>query len=159
MHSPDKRNFDQLMDTLGETFGKPATDLMKQSYWMALKDQPWEVVETCAKSHMRYGKFFPKPSELRPKDENRPVVQNDAEVQARYDFVTETWERMRKADPEKFWRDFQTAYIGRLPFRFPVGSPQYQEAYQRCVTRCEAELRNLANGPAVASYGGADDFF
>jgi hypothetical protein len=159
MHSPDKRNFDQLMDTLGETFGKPATDLMKQSYWMALKDQPWEVVEMCAKSHSRYGKFFPKPFELRPKDENRPIVRNDSEVQSRHDFVAETWEQMRKADPEKFWRDFKAAYIARLYFRFPVDSPQYREAYQRCVDRCDAELKTPSTYAARTVAETADDFF
>lgn len=158
MHGPDKNNFDALMEMLGETFSKPITELLKQSYWMALKDQPWEVVEACAKGYVKHGKFFPKPSELRPKGE-KTVEQDGAEIERNEKFTAETWEQMRQRDPQQFWTKFKAAYLARLSFRFPVDSPQYQEAYQRCVARCEAELRNLANGPAVASYGGADDFF
>jgi hypothetical protein len=158
MHSPDKRNFDQLMDTLGETFGKPVTDLMKQTYWVALKDQPWEVVEICAKSHSRYGKFFPKPAELRPKDEKR-LHQDTAGLDASEKFITDTWEQLRQRDPEQYWIAFKAAYLARLPFRFPVDSPQYREAYQRCVDRCDAELKTPSTYAARAVAGAADDFF
>jgi hypothetical protein len=158
MHSPDKRNFDQLMDTLGETFGKPVTDLMKQTYWVALKDQPWEVVEICAKSHSRYGKFFPKPAELRPKDEKR-LHQDTAGLDASEKFITDTWEQLRQRDPEQYWIAFKAAYLGRLPFRFPANSPQYREAYQRCVDRCDAELRYLTANRSVAAAQADEDFF
>jgi hypothetical protein len=158
MHSPDKRNFDQLMDTLGETFGKPVTDLMKQTYWVALKDQPWEVVEICAKSHSRYGKFFPKPAELRPKDEKR-LHQDTAGLDASEKFITDTWEQLRQRDPEQYWIAFKAAYLGRLPFRFPANSLQYGEAYKRCVDRCDAELRNLTANRSVAAAQADEDFF
>lgn len=158
MHSPDKRNFDQLMDTLGETFGKPVTDLMKQTYWMALKDQPWEVVEVCAKSHSRYGKFFPKPAELRPKGEKH-VEQDSAAIERNEKFITDTWEQLRQRDPEQYWVEFKAAYLARLPFRFPVDSAQYREAYQRCVDRCDAELKTPLTHAARTVAEAADDFF
>lgn len=158
MHSPDKRNFDQLMDTLGETFGKPVTDLMKQSYWMALKDQPWEVVEVCAKSHSRYGKFFPKPAELRPKGEKH-IEQDSAAIERNEKFITDTWEQLRQRDPEQYWIAFKAAYLARLPFRFPIDSAQYREAYQRCVDRCDAELKSPSTYAARTVAEAADDFF
>jgi hypothetical protein len=140
MHNPDRKQFGELMDQLGITFGKNVDDELRQVYWMALRDQPWEIVQQCANTHTRYGKFFPKPSELRPKDENKPLVRDEREVQARYQFVSETWEQMREADPQKFWRDFRVAYLARLHFRFPVGSDQFKAAERRCNERCDREL-------------------
>lgn len=158
MHSPDKRNFDQLMDTLGETFGKPVTDLMKQTYWVALKDQPWEVVEICAKTHSRYGKFFPKPAELRPKDEKR-LHQDTAGLDASEKHTVQNWEDLRQSNPEQYWVEFKAAYLARLSVRCTADSPEYREAYKRCVDRCDAELRNLTTNRSVAAAQVDEDFF
>lgn len=70
MHRPDFENFRALLNSLATTFGKkPPDDIQVQAYWNALRDLPYELVEQGARHHTRYGKFYPKPVELRPKDE------------------------------------------------------------------------------------------
>lgn len=69
MHRPDFDRFRELLNALAGIFGKkPPDDLQVQAYWNALRDLPLELVEQGVKHHTRYGKFFPKPVELRPKD-------------------------------------------------------------------------------------------
>jgi hypothetical protein len=158
MHSPDKKNFDELMERLGETFSKPVTDLMKQTYWVALKDQPWEIVEACANSHCRYGKFFPKPAELRPKGEKH-VEQDSAAIERNEKFIVDTWEQLRQRDPEQYWIAFKAAYLARLPFRFAPNSAEYRDAERRCIERCDAELKTPSRYATGRVAEAADDFF
>ena len=73
MHRPDFDEFRKTLNTLSTLFGKPPLDdLAVQAYWNALKDQTLEAVRRGAEYHARYGKFFPKPVELRPRDERKP---------------------------------------------------------------------------------------
>jgi hypothetical protein len=73
MHTPDFDEFRRVLNGLAQTFSKPAPDdLLVQAYWNALKDQTIESVKRQATYHTRYGKFFPKPVELRPRDERAP---------------------------------------------------------------------------------------
>lgn len=68
MHKADSDRFRALLDEMADVFSKPRVDdVMLRGYWNALKDLPLEIVERCAATHRRYGKFFPKPFELRPK--------------------------------------------------------------------------------------------
>lgn len=70
MHKPDFENFRALLDQLADTFSrKRPDDLQVQAYWNALRDLPLEFVQQGARHHTRYGRFFPKPAELRPKDD------------------------------------------------------------------------------------------
>lgn len=70
MHAPDFDRFRALLDQLAALFSREKPDdVLVQAYWNSLRDLPIEIVEACAKSHQRYGKFFPKPYELRPKDD------------------------------------------------------------------------------------------
>jgi hypothetical protein len=71
VHTPDFDRFRKLMTETARALPPkdPLDDAMIQAYWNALKDLPIEIVEACQKSWMRYGKWFPKPSELRPKGE------------------------------------------------------------------------------------------
>lgn len=74
MHQPDFDSFRGLLDELAAVFGKPKpNDELTQTYFRALSNVPFEVVKRRAQHHERYGKFFPKPFELRPK-EDRPAV-------------------------------------------------------------------------------------
>jgi hypothetical protein len=43
------------MHQLGEAFDKLVTPAQIDLYWNALKDLPWEIVEHCGQTHMRYG--------------------------------------------------------------------------------------------------------
>lgn len=72
MLTDDFERFENAVRGLEFTYGKKVSDEAMQQYWMALKDLPFEVVSERIKLHTRYGKFFPKPVELRPKDE-RPL--------------------------------------------------------------------------------------
>jgi len=76
-------------------------DLIPQ-YWNALKDQHIESVKRCAARHMRYGKFFPKPWELRPKD-SRPVGEESDTDRARRAAFKKTniamWDARLKENP------------------------------------------------------------
>lgn len=70
MHKPDFEPFRTMLDSLAQIFGKPKPDDLKvQTYWRALRDLPIELVQRGVEHHTRYGKFFPKPVELRPRDE------------------------------------------------------------------------------------------
>jgi hypothetical protein len=68
MHKSDFDVFSTLLAQLGTVYSKKLDDGLIQAYWSALKDQSLATVSEMAKVHMRYGKFFPKPVELRPKD-------------------------------------------------------------------------------------------
>jgi len=69
MYSTDQAAFREILNALGQVFGKPVTDQIMGLYWDALRDQPIDLVKAMALAHTRYGKFFPKPKELRPKDD------------------------------------------------------------------------------------------
>ena len=59
----------KLLDEHAEIFRIPKlTDGALQAYWNALSDVPFPAVQGCAANHLRKGRFFPKPAELRPKD-------------------------------------------------------------------------------------------
>jgi hypothetical protein len=144
MYSNDFDQFRQIMDTLSEVFAKPKlSDAAIAAYWEALKDQHIAAVERAAKSHGRYGKFFPKPAELRPKTEKAPEPQDEKAINESERASVETWETMRIQDPAKFWRMFAKAYIGRLHFRFAEGSPEFVSSVERCLSRCNTELIRL----------------
>lgn len=70
MYKTDFPDFQKTIDRCADAFSKPRpNDEILQTYWRALQDQSIESVRQCADKHIRYGKFFPKPYELRPKDD------------------------------------------------------------------------------------------
>jgi len=66
MHINDLTMFSEIMDRLGQIFGKQPDDALKRSYFDALKYTPLGVVRQCAERHIADAKFFPKPFELKP---------------------------------------------------------------------------------------------
>ena len=66
MHINDLTSFGEIMDRLGQIFGKQPDDALKRSYFDALKFTPLGVVRQCAERHIADAKFFPKPFELKP---------------------------------------------------------------------------------------------
>lgn len=143
MYANDFDVFRTTLQTCGEVFGKPVTDKLISSYWDALKDLHIAAFERAASSHMRYGKFFPKPAELRPKTEKAPEPQDEKAINESERASVKTWEAMRNEHPAKFWRMFAKAYIGRLHFRFAEGSPEFVSSVERCLSRCNTELIRL----------------
>lgn len=71
MLKDDFVRFEACMRRLEEIYGKKVSDSAMQAYWNALRDMPYQQVEERINSHIRYAKFFPKPLEIRPK-EDRP---------------------------------------------------------------------------------------
>lgn len=68
MHQADFDSFSGVLRKLATVYGKKLDDELVQAYWSALKDQSLIAIIELSTTHMRYGKFFPKPVELRPKD-------------------------------------------------------------------------------------------
>lgn len=69
MQLPEVEKFNQLLEELAGVFGKKFDDKLEGRYFEALKDLPFATVERCAREHIKHGKYFPKPRDLRPKRE------------------------------------------------------------------------------------------
>ena len=166
MFKPDTGRFNELMEQLGEAFDKPPTPAQVDLYWNALKDLPYEIVEACAQGHMRFGKFFPKASELRPKGDKPPIATDPQAMDAAEKASVKTWEALRARDPKQYWTDFRLAYLSRIEVLHDKDSPEYKAKYRRCVDRCDQELFMLERGSVALTtvnpsiYAVADeDFF
>lgn len=72
--------FETELATLAKLYSKTLEDDMVQIYWQALRDLPLELVKARLRSYVKRGKFFPKPAEIRPKDDasDGPVMSADA---------------------------------------------------------------------------------
>lgn len=126
MHQDEFAAFERTLKQLGEAFNRKLSNELVQAYWKALKDLSLSAVSRCADSHMRYGKFFPKPVELRPKDapaEQKPNPDHDAAVDR-----TMRWseERMRKDLLAEQWRVL-AAYVARVTVSDHPGTSGYEE--------------------------------
>lgn len=82
MYTTDREAFELLLAKLSTTFSKPITDEIRAAYWEALKDLPIGTVQRMAGQHARFSKFFPKPFELRPREE-RPK-EKDAAIERQF---------------------------------------------------------------------------
>lgn len=106
MHTTDSDAFGAVLVKLSGVFGKELTKEIGTFYWEALKDLPLGTVTRLADQHTRHGKFFPKPFELRPKEE-RPVSR-DARAEAAFKDGEKRaivyLEELRRENPEK-WRE------------------------------------------------------
>jgi hypothetical protein len=149
MTPQDRNKFAQLMQALGAGFAKPVNADMIETYFEALRDRYIEQVEQAVKMHLRYRKTFPKPSELRPSE--------DQDVDTENKLTVKTWEELRQRDPARYWVEFERAYLARLDFRLPPGSAEHKQAADRCRDRCAAELRQLS-APVGHSGADRDDF-
>ena len=145
MYTTDFDRFRAALETHGEVFGKPVTDKLASAYWEALKDQHITAFERAAAHHLRYGKFFPKPTELRPKTDKAPEPQDDKAIAEANATAAKTWEAIKAQDPARYWKMFAAGYMARLEFRFPIGSPEYNDAARHALVRCREELRALGD--------------
>lgn len=102
VHKPDFEPFREMLNTLADVFTrKPLDDAQVQAYWNALRDLSLEAVQHGAAYHTRYGKHFPRPVELRPRDDKPSGAPESGDVIAQADRAAARWaERTRaKADP------------------------------------------------------------
>lgn len=106
MLADDFVRFEKAIRGLEFTYGKKVSEEAMQQYWRALKDLPFEQVNERIQSHARYSKFFPKPVELRPK-EQKPQDKDPAyeALKAKYERDEfERLERLRMEHPQEWLR-------------------------------------------------------
>lgn len=114
MHAAaDFDEFSDLIRRMCVVFGKKATDELVNVYWEALKDLTLPIIKRCADSHARYGKFFPKPFDLRPKDDTPQSVKEDKDFQAALARNIANWEERLAQDPVAARELLQAAYDRR----------------------------------------------
>jgi hypothetical protein len=128
----DFQRFRDCMRRLEGIYSKQIPDDVMQAYWGALKDLPFELVRERIDSHIRYGKFFPKPQEIRPKEE-RPKERNaagDAAVADAEKSCIANLEELRREDPVRHRAEVQLRYCDRILATRPADSPEYAEALE-----------------------------
>lgn len=121
--------FEEVIRRLEKIFAKEIDDGTMQGYWGALKDQPLAVFRRLAEHHTRNGKFFPKPFELRPKEE-RGVVRDaagDATFQEGEARCIRNLEDLRVREPDGWLKEVQLRKLDRLIAITHPGVPGYQQ--------------------------------
>lgn len=117
MHQPDFPQFKALLERLAEVYSKKLSDELVSACWDALRDQPFSRVKQLADAHLRKGKFFPKPYELRPKEDPPPTVRTPAmdaafaEGEAR---AIRNLEELRRQNPDAWRAEVKLRKLDRL---------------------------------------------
>lgn len=147
MQRSDFADFRALLDRHAEVYGKPKpSDSLIEAYWASLLDVRFSLVKRCADAHLKHGKFFPKPGELRPKEDKPATVKDpaaDAAFQAGERRATENLEDLRLRD-ERAWRhEVNLRKLDRIMATEHPGSPIYAQARREWL-----QARGLHVGPA-----------
>jgi hypothetical protein len=146
VHRPDFDEFRAVLNTLSTTFGKPQLDdVTVQAYWNALKDQTLESVKRQAAHHTRYAKFFPRPVELRPRDERKPLAPgiDDNTNWVRGFWRTQVVHGVSTALGQSF-DDFERTLI--------LNQQQLAEPMRRLLDHCEAQERTSGRTDALLAH-------
>lgn len=151
MHRPDFENFRGLLNSLATTFGKkPPDDVQVQAYWNALRDLPYELVEQGARHHTRFGKFYPKPVELRPRDDKPTGAPEGGDSIALADRAAERWaERVRGADDPLQQAALQEAAWARKLTTTDESHPAYREILRLARLAADRHLALLTKRPLL----------
>ena len=59
------RAFTVILLAMGETYETPVSSVRAEMFCRAVEDLPFAAVKAAAAAHLRHGKFFPRPAELR----------------------------------------------------------------------------------------------
>lgn len=136
MLTSDLPEFEATIERCEKIFGKDLDDDTVRVYWDALRDQSLATFKRLADHHIRNGKFFPKPFELRPKEE-RGVVR-DAVAEAAFKHaearVVRTLEDLRHRDSARYEA---TVTLGRLD-RLIATTHESHPSYQRILNEWRA---------------------
>ncbi len=145
--------FSAALKVLEQVFGKKTDDGLTKLYWTALRDLPLEAVKAGIARHVRYGKFFPKPAELRRADErprNDLTLSADSRRSVHIALMelaeqdpaanghlkgalarnAASWRELRAQDPDFTDLEYTLAQVGRILAVEPPDSPQYAEALE-----------------------------
>lgn len=133
MYTTDANAFKDAMDRLGVVFSKEISDHQRAAYWDALKDLDIRVVRDLAQKHERFGKFFPKPVELRPKGDKVPVDSSgDASNQEADRRAIEGLEELRRLMGDAVWlQEVRKRHLGRIEAQHGTDSERYRTLYRR----------------------------
>lgn len=120
-------DFEALLRKHSQVYSKKLTDEMVQGYWEALKDLALPTVRRCGDNHLRYSKFFPKPMELRPRDDNPKSVKEDHAFNASIAENIRNWGERIRTDPIGGRRLLLAAYAARTDIACVPGSEAHSE--------------------------------
>lgn len=106
MIAADFPRFEAILRRMEKLYAKKLDDELIQVYWHALRDLSLMHFERFAERHEKFGKFFPKPTELRPRDEVASSVSRtpamDAAFRESERMCVLNLERLRSVDPDKW---------------------------------------------------------
>lgn len=122
--------FELIVRRLEKIFAKKLDDETIQAYWGALKDQSLAVFRRFAERHEKHGKFFPKPSELRPKEDKLPPVEDRNSLRAAEDLAIRNLEDLRQKDPETWLKRMGDNNAARLHRQY--GEQLWYDLKERC---------------------------
>lgn len=131
MLAADFPKFEIEVRRLEKLFGKAIDNDVIQSYWFALKDQQFEVFQKFVQRHERHGRFFPKPSELRAKEDRLPEVPGGKEDSSFKDGEARcirNLEELRGSDSEGHRREVGKRQLDRIIATQHPGSSLYEAA-------------------------------
>lgn len=117
MLTADFPAFEAEIRRLEKIFGKALDDEGIQIYWGALKDQSLAQFKRFVVSHEKGGKFFPKPFELRAKEERAGVVRDaaaDASFKSGEARCIRNLEELRRENPDKWLVEVRMRKLDRL---------------------------------------------
>lgn len=125
----DFEAFRGLLNRCAEVFGKAMpSDVVVQGYWRALRDLELVVVEQRAAEHCKRGKFFPKPFELRPREDKAPLAVDRVFTDAQRSSA-HFCEQLRAERGEEAWRNYVwLCRLDRIIATDHPASPIYLEA-------------------------------
>lgn len=137
--------FEELLRKHSQVFSKKLTNEMVQGYWDALKDLSLGTIKRCADNHLRYSKFFPKPMELRPRDDNPKSVKEDFAFKASLVECMRHWDDRIAADPIVGRRLLLAAYAARTDFACVPGTEEHADRLQ-FIRDAAARIDDMALG-------------
>lgn len=138
MYGDDFAQFQALLESLAVVYGKEVNDQLVQTYWNSLRDLTLPRVKQLAEQHLRRGKFFPKPVELRPKEDPPPTTRTpsmDAAFREAEDRAIRNLEELRQHNPAE-WELIVAGAKGydcnAIRLHKQYGSQLWYDLEQRC---------------------------
>jgi hypothetical protein len=122
--------FEVAIRRLEKIFTKKLDDETMQAYWGALKDQHLATFKRFVERYERYGKFFPKPSDLRAKEDKLPPVEDHNSLRAAEDLTIRNLEDLRQKDPRAWLERMGDNNAARLHHQF--GEQLWYDLPNRC---------------------------